>query len=231
MYRLRPEYPKLKHDSRVDRAIVSEAELGGIGCSKYYELYGRHGLTGGVMAAWCPHLVCVGWHCIPKGEGRNDAFSAIFTRWKKAPSFVIYDFACALAPYCMLREPDFFKDTKFLIDDFHANGHTRCSNACRVEPYRKHDPRIRKVDSSAAECGNGALTRIEVSVSYMSQRHAVVYMGTFIEIWNRKRILSYQSRAGHRGVPLENAMSDSDDSDNSDSDDSDDSDDADVDLA
>ena len=87
---------------------MNEEGRAGIGCNKFYEAYGKKGLTGGLMAAWCPHLVCLGFHCIPKGEGRNDVFSALFTRWRSPPEIVIYDFACALGPYCMLREPAFF---------------------------------------------------------------------------------------------------------------------------
>jgi len=208
IYRLRPSYPSLPHDSRIDRSVVSEDSAGGIGCSKYYESYGKHGLTGGVFAIWCPHLICVGWHCIPRGEGRNDAFSALFTRWKKAPSVVIYDFACALGPYAMLREPEFFKDTRFLIDDFHAKGHTRCTAACMLRTYRKGNSHVTKTNSSAAECGNSALTRIEKSVSYMSQRHAVVYTGVFLEIWNRTRTVHALSIAQTHGMPLKDAMLD-----------------------
>jgi hypothetical protein len=95
-----------------------------IGCEKFYEAYHTHGLTGGIMAAWCQHGVCLGFHCIPQGEGRNDVFSALYCYWETAPKYVIYDFACALAPYCMVREPTFFKDTIFLVDSFHAKGHT-----------------------------------------------------------------------------------------------------------
>ena len=76
------------------------------------------------MGAWCTHSICYGFHCIPKGEGQNDVFSAMITRWVKPPKRVIYDFACALRPYCMLREPDFFADTTFVIDSFHVKGHT-----------------------------------------------------------------------------------------------------------
>lgn len=32
---------------------------------------------------------------------------ALITRWPTAPERVIYDFACALGPYCMTREPQF----------------------------------------------------------------------------------------------------------------------------
>lgn len=63
-------------------------------------------------------------------QRRNDVFSDIFTRWKKPPRTVIYDFACALAPYCRAREPDFWANTLFVIDQLHQHDHTKCSRAC-----------------------------------------------------------------------------------------------------
>lgn len=140
------------------------------------------------MCVWCTHSVCYGFHCIPKSEGRNDVFSAIITHWEKAPRIVVYDFACALGPYCMTREPDFFADTLFLIDDFHAAGHTRCSRASFLSTYANADPRLAHINSSAAECGNGGLHRIRKSVSYMSQDRAIQYTKVFLSIWNRCRI-------------------------------------------
>ncbi|KAJ6464103.1 hypothetical protein C8R45DRAFT_940278 [Mycena sanguinolenta] len=71
----------------------------GAKCSKFYSQYGERRLTGGIMS--------------------------LITRWEKAPKRVIYDFACALGPYCMTREPTFFANTQFLIDDFHSVGHTK----------------------------------------------------------------------------------------------------------
>jgi hypothetical protein len=140
------------------------------------------------MCAWCMHSICYGFHCIPKGEGRNDVFSAMVTRWLKPPKRVIYDFACALGPYCMLREPDFFADTQFLIDAFHATGHTKCSPAAFLSNYAAVDPRLAKLNSSAAECGNGGIARIRKSVSYMSQTRSIQYTKVFISVWNRQRI-------------------------------------------
>ncbi|KAH7100812.1 hypothetical protein BKA62DRAFT_600832, partial [Auriculariales sp. MPI-PUGE-AT-0066] len=53
--RSRPSYPNLQGDSKTDRAVVTEElKAAGIGCSKYYETYGIHGQTGGILAAWCP---------------------------------------------------------------------------------------------------------------------------------------------------------------------------------
>ncbi|KAL9936487.1 hypothetical protein V8E36_004555 [Tilletia maclaganii] len=79
-------------------------------CKKYFADYVSQRQTGGIMALWCRHLICVGFHIIPRCEGRNDVFSAIFTRWPTPPTTIIYDFACQLAPYCLTREPTFFKD-------------------------------------------------------------------------------------------------------------------------
>jgi hypothetical protein len=179
----RPEYPRLTADQKKESGGSRGAK-----CSKYYAQYGQQRLTGGIMCAWCPHSVCYGFHSIPEGEGRNDVFSAMITRWPKAPKCVIYDFACALGPYCMLREPDFFADTLFAIDAFHAKGHTKCAPATFLTTYSNVDPRLAHINSSAAECGNSGLSRIRKSVSYMSQQRAVQYTKTFISIWNRLRI-------------------------------------------
>ncbi|KAJ7656998.1 hypothetical protein DFH06DRAFT_1269441 [Mycena polygramma] len=181
----RPVYPKLKHDTRPDPGGKRGAK-----CSKFYSQYGERRLTGGIMCVWCTHSVCYGFHCIPRGEGRNDVFSALVTRWEQPPKRVIYDFACALAPYCMTREPEFFAQTQFLIDDFHAVGHKKCAPAAFLKTYCAIDPRLRHVNSSAGECGNSGISRIRKSVSYMSQDRAIVYTKVFLCIWNRQRLRS-----------------------------------------
>jgi hypothetical protein len=181
--RHRPKYPGLRHDVR--------GEVGGkrgAKCSKFYSQYGEQRLTGGIMCSWCTHSICYGFHCIPRGEGRNDVFSAIVTRWEKAPKRVVYDFACALGPYCMTREPAFFADTLFLIDRFHAKGHTKCSPAAFLSNYSDVDPRLETINSSAAECGNSGIAKIRKSVSYMSQDRAIIYTKVYVSIWNRLQI-------------------------------------------
>ncbi|KAJ7359242.1 hypothetical protein DFH08DRAFT_769127 [Mycena albidolilacea] len=181
--RERPQYPKLKHNVSNDVGGKRGAK-----CSKFYSQYGERHLTGGIMCVWCTHSICYGFHCIPKGEGRNDVFSALITRWEKAPKRVIYDFACALGPYCMTREPAFFCNTQFLIDDFHSVGHTKCSPAAFLKSHCNVDPRLAYINSSAGECGNSGLGRIRKSVSYMSQARAILYSRVFLCIWNRQRI-------------------------------------------
>ncbi|KAJ2921312.1 hypothetical protein H1R20_g15781, partial [Candolleomyces eurysporus] len=133
--RHRPKYPKIRGDGKKDKSAPR-----GDRCGKYYTQYGSDGLTG-------------------ESEGRNDVFSAMITRWPVAPKRVIYDFACALGPYCMLREPEFFKNTFFAIDHFHAAGHSKCSPAAFLSEYANADPRLVAINSSAGECGNSGLKK------------------------------------------------------------------------
>ncbi|KAJ7583992.1 hypothetical protein C8J56DRAFT_790501 [Mycena floridula] len=189
--RVRPKYPKLPWDQKVENS-----KNRGDKCSKYYSTYVEKTQTGGIMVAWCTHSICYGFHCIRKGEGRDDVFSAMVTRWKKAPQTVVYDFACALGPYCMLREPDFFADTQFVIDAFHSTGHTKCSAAAFVKTYAEVNPELERVNTSAAECGNGVLSRIRKSTSYMKQIHAVIYTKVFVSVVNqvKRRVMSMFGR-------------------------------------
>ncbi|EGO00919.1 hypothetical protein SERLA73DRAFT_159538 [Serpula lacrymans var. lacrymans S7.3] len=145
----RPQYPHLKYD------LCSEpGGRCGDKCSKYYSQYGEQRLTGGI-------IICYGFHCIPRGEGRNDVFSAIVTRWPKAPKVVVYDFACALGPYCLTH-------TLFVVDGFHARGHIKCSRAAFLTTYANADPRLAQINLSAAECGNSALKQIRFPINLES---------------------------------------------------------------
>lgn len=179
-YRPRPFY----EGRDVDRGVNVDDEGT---CRKLYATYSNQSLTGGLMALWCPHLVCLGFHKMPRAEGRNDVFSALFKYWKTPPQVVIYDFACQLQPYCMTREPEFFKNTLFAIDEMHAKGHSSCSQACFVSNYMRVRGSIRNLNSSAAECSNSGLSRIRKSVSYMDQKHAICFTYVYLCIWNRKR--------------------------------------------
>ncbi|KAF6765620.1 hypothetical protein DFP72DRAFT_798270 [Ephemerocybe angulata] len=182
--RYRPHYPSLGDDLK-----KIDSSRGGDTCGKYYSEYGERRLTGGIMVVWCTHSVAYGFHSIPSSEGRNDVFSALVTRWPVAPKRIVYDFACALGPYCMLREPEFFKDTLFVIDNFHSKGHTKCSPAAFLKEYSSADLNLISINSSAGESGNSALRRIRKGVSYMTQDHAIIYTKVFLSMWNRSRMI------------------------------------------
>lgn len=171
---------------------VNHAESGT--CRKFYLSYAKQNLTGGLMALWCPHLICLAFHKIPYAEGRNDVFSALFTYFAKAPETVIYDFACQLGPYCMSREPLHFKDTCFGVDQLHAKGHFGCSQASFMSNYMQVRPEVMNVNTSAAEYSNSGLSRIKKSVSYMDQKHAILYTYVYLCVWNRRRERIHQLR-------------------------------------
>ncbi|KAF9523163.1 hypothetical protein CPB83DRAFT_898984 [Crepidotus variabilis] len=155
--RSRSVYPAIPSDNAAD---LGGTDLRGEGCQKFYSTYGENRLTGGLMCVWCPHSVCYGFHIIPFAEGRNDVFSAIYTHWQTAPRVIVYDFACALQPYCMTREPEFFANTLFVIDAFHAKGHVKCGKASFLTNYLETNPDLIMVNSSAGECGNSGILRI-----------------------------------------------------------------------
>ncbi|KAE8185179.1 hypothetical protein CF335_g7798 [Tilletia laevis] len=179
----RPYYTGVDTAKNRDSSVAGDE-----GCRKFYDAYVKQRRTGGIMALWCPHTVCVGFHIIPESEGRNDVFSALFSHWTTAPQVVVYDFACQLAPYCLRREAEFFKDTLFVIDQMHQHGHSKCTLSSFLSSYMATDPSLRHLNSSAAECENSALSRIKKSVSYSGQEHAVLLIKHFLCIWNRLRI-------------------------------------------
>ncbi|KAL9932905.1 hypothetical protein V8E36_008160 [Tilletia maclaganii] len=190
--RSRPTYPGLlegKEGQNGEKQAIVEGSAEQQ-CRKYYDEYVKRQCTGGLMALWCTHCICVGFHVIPHAEGRNDVFSAVFTHWNSAPRVIVYDFACQLGPYSLRREADFFKDTLFVVDQMHEKGHTNCSAASRLSTYMRNDPTIQHLYSSAAECGNAGLGRIKKSVAYCNQEHAVALVRVFLSVWNRRRMQS-----------------------------------------
>jgi hypothetical protein len=140
---------------------------------------------------------------MPKAEGRDDVFSALLCYFDTAPSVVIYDFACQLAPYCRNREPEFFKNTLFVIDEMHAKGHSNCSQACFLSNYMQTRSDLLPINSSAAECSNSGLNRIRKSVSYMHETNAILYAHTFISVWNRTRERDFQKQADEQAKRFE----------------------------
>ena len=111
----------------IDGTKIAE-EQDGEGCGKSFCEFPQY--TGGVFIVRClAHSKALGFHIIPKGEGRNDAFSAIYTHWSEAPTVMSGDWNCQFQPYAMKREPAFFERTLISVDATHCKGHSRCSDA------------------------------------------------------------------------------------------------------
>lgn len=137
------------------------------------------------MVFWCRHSFCVGFHTIPIAEGHNDVFSRLYCYWPVAPKLVVYDFGCQLAPYSWAREAEFFRNTRFAVDQFHYSGHSKCSRACSATYAMQYNPNMQVVNTSAAEVGNSGAAKICKSVNYMTQAHAIHYTKIYMDITNR----------------------------------------------
>lgn len=172
-----PKYPGIPDDGLTeDKLDKSDSE-----CGKYYSTYKKAHLTSGLMVLWCRHSICVGCHSIPTSKGCNDIFSAIYCYWPEAPKIIVYDFACQLAPYSWIQEAQFFRNTRFVVDQFHASGHTKCSRALSATFAMQYDANLQLVNTSAAEVGNSGAGKIQKSVSYMTQIHAIQYTKIYMD--------------------------------------------------
>ena len=92
-------------------------------CSKLFPKISRSGF--GYLFLWfCPvHGHSYGFHLIAGGEGRKDPFASLYKYCAHMPKDIYYDFACQLSEYCLNREPELFKNTRFWHDLFHFIGH------------------------------------------------------------------------------------------------------------
>ncbi|KAK0542312.1 hypothetical protein OC845_006684, partial [Tilletia horrida] len=186
--RERPHYPNLREPKK-QQTSNRDAAHDTSTCNKFYSDYVKPRRTGGVMAIWCRHAIAMGFHCIPAAEGRDDVFSALFSYWPTPPRVVVYDFACQLASYCLAREPAFFADTLFVVDELHQHGHSQCTPSSWLSTYMANNPDLRHLNSSAAECGNAGLSRIKKSVAYATAPHAIAITRHFLSLWNRRKIV------------------------------------------
>ena len=92
-------------------------------CSKLFPKVSRSGF--GYLFLWfCPvHGHSYGFLLIAGGEGRKDPFALLYKYCAHVPKDIYYDFACQLSEYCLNREPELFKNTRFWHDLFHFIGH------------------------------------------------------------------------------------------------------------
>ena len=90
-------------------------------CRKKYLLVSFGGYSY-ILLWFCPlHGHSYGSHLIDGAEGRKDPFCSLVKYMPDMPDELFYDFACSLSEYCLNREPDLFKNTRFWHDLFHSN--------------------------------------------------------------------------------------------------------------
>ena len=80
----------------------------------------------------------------------------------------------SLIPLLFSRLSAFMK-CRFVVDQFHAPGHSTCSLASALAEAMLHLPELNGLNGSAAERGNLGVARIRKTLSYMSEEHAILY--------------------------------------------------------
>ena len=154
--------------------------------------------TGGIFTWFCEHGVCYGVQVLKDAEGRKEPFDFLSCYFKEAPKVVVYDFACALHEYCMNRLPDFFKNTRFVVDRFHWFNHRACARSYDIRAFAA----LNAVNTIAAEQNNAALKRIKATVTRMKQRPFMLLVRLFMASWNAKKAAKWQgvldSRPSHQ---------------------------------
>ena len=108
--------------------------------------------------------MCVGFGMMPECESARTAFDLIFALFPDPPQLVSYDNGCNLHHFILNREPEHFKWSEILIDEFHANSHKECSLN-----YSSGEYRTRARNYSLCEQKNRPLQALCTSFSKMDQ--------------------------------------------------------------
>ena len=139
-------------------------------------------LSPGLFTFFCNHGVCHGFSLMDQPESPKTAFDILVTKFKKMPSVLVYDNACHLKLYTIKREPARFKDTKFIVDTFHARGHT-CSKGFHMKTYNR-DRRITSINPNLVEQANKKFRYLTSQIACMSSDNAMVHFAVFVAINN-----------------------------------------------
>ena len=106
-------------DKKVRNANFDDMPEVDAACSKLFPKISRSGF--GYLFLWfcLVHGHSYGFHLVGGGEGKKDPFSSLYKYCTHMPKNIFYDYACQLSEYCLNREPELFKNTRFWHDLFH----------------------------------------------------------------------------------------------------------------
>ena len=106
-----------------------------------------------------------------------------------APGMVVYDRACKLHTYFLLREPAFIRNTIFQVDSLHIGNHTACSVGYDPRLYRGRSTLFASLpkNTQACEQTNAHLDRLKHFVPHMRIDRFMIYVRFFLVMLNRKR--------------------------------------------
>ena len=106
------------------------------------------------------------------------------------PKDVFYDFSCQLSEYCLNREPELFKNTRFWHDLFHAIGHKCgiCFKSGRVGG-------LEGINTEICEQVNAFLQCIKYTAAHLSQEHFTFFLQFFLYLLNKEKTKTYTKQA------------------------------------
>lgn len=159
-------------------------------CTKMYPSVSFGGF--GYMFLWfCPiHGHAYGFHLIAGGEGRKDPFSSLYKYMDTPPEHIFYDFACQLQEYCLNREPELFKNTRFWHDLFHSITHL-----CGPNFKSGRVTGLEGINSEICEQVNAFLQCIKYTASHLSQQHFVFFVQFFLYLLNKDKTKKFEQQA------------------------------------
>jgi hypothetical protein len=118
-------------------------------CNKALRQPGVHGAgMFKIHCLKCGKLICfqlMKWH-----ESPRTFHEILWLRWGIAPTDIVYDNACNFYKFVLLRNPWFYKLSRFTIDWLHVVGHILCSLAF----HPQYNPHIRGDNTQLCEQGN-----------------------------------------------------------------------------
>lgn len=124
-------------------------------------------------------------------ESPRTAFDILMTKFNEMPRNIIYDDACHLHLFALKREPARFKNTRFMVDRFHARGHL-CTNGYDMKKYVEDDT-IRTLNSQLAEQNNAHLRNLNSQIACMPSDNAIIHLSMFLGFRNLFKNYEYEN--------------------------------------
>ena len=183
--------PTYDYHSEKIKNYKTEIKVGD--CSKYFHKFDS--MSNGIVIFKCiEHEEIMGFHVMRTPEGLNDYFSVLMMIYPdyKAPTLVLGDVGCQLERYCMNREPTKFKNTIFLNDEMHAQGH-KCGPLYNVKYFKDALSSFAYLNDPSIEQTNRICKYLKISTMYMKLSTFMRSVCNLLEIESRKSIIKRQS--------------------------------------
>ena len=202
-YRIHHTRPKYDYDSETKKkkkdkkkkknVVIYEDNIKVGECNKYFAKFST--MSNGVVIGKClEHEEMLGFNVMVTPEGLNDYFSLFIMLYpdNTAPKLILGDVACQLERYCMNREPKKFKNSLFLNDEAHSQGH-KCGPLYNVKYFKESLSSLVFLNDPSIEQTNRICKNLKTSTMYMKLDTFMRNVCNLLEIESRKSIRKRQS--------------------------------------